>query len=306
MTSANVVVVAVVLVLAVGPIVLGLFGAFGPKRVAAAASGDAHAAWNWRLTALSTLLYVLAFNLTFFLQELFLVLPKAFTPGIRAALFHNNHSWQGDHPLARLFQGTGAVATVLAALACAWLLRRSSVQSTTARLFLIWMAYCGFFMALPQVAVGALSNGSDLGMAMGYFGLGAAVKAVFALVALALIPPIALWLDRQMLELADDPARIATRGARTRFVLQTAVLPAFLAILPIIAFRVPREWIEVVMPPLVVAWIGTVWMLAGAWRIDDAKAGGRAGEISLARPLIAVLLLLLIFQCVLRPGIRFY
>ncbi|GAF94781.1 unnamed protein product, partial [marine sediment metagenome] len=78
MTSANVVVVAVVLVLAVGPIVLGLFGAFGPKRVAAAASGDAHAAWNWRLTALSTLLYVLAFNLTFFLQELFLVLPKAF------------------------------------------------------------------------------------------------------------------------------------------------------------------------------------------------------------------------------------
>lgn len=306
MTSAGVVFAVVAAVLAVGPVLLGLFGAFGPKRVAAAAGADAHAPWNWRLTALSMLLFVLAFNLTFFLQELFLVLPKAVTPGIRAVLFHNNHSWQGDHPLARLFQGTGAVATVLAALACAWLLRRSATRPPATRLFLIWMSYCGFFMALPQVAVGALSGGSDLGMAMDYLGLGAAVKAALALVALALIPPLALWLDRQMLELAGDPARIATRGARARFVLQTAVVPAFAAILPIVAFRVPREWVEVVMPPLVVAWIGTVWMLAGAWRIDNARAGGRAGEISLARPLIAVLLLLLIFQCMLRPGIRFY
>jgi hypothetical protein len=31
----------------------------------------------------STLLYTLAFNLTFFIQELFLVVPKALTPGLR-------------------------------------------------------------------------------------------------------------------------------------------------------------------------------------------------------------------------------
>jgi hypothetical protein len=56
------------------------------------------------------LLYTLAFNLTFFIQELFLVVPKALTPGLRPTLFHNNHLWQGEHPLASLFQGTGALA----------------------------------------------------------------------------------------------------------------------------------------------------------------------------------------------------
>jgi len=38
--------------------------------------------WNWKLTSASALIYTLAFNLIFFIQELFLVLPKAFTPGL--------------------------------------------------------------------------------------------------------------------------------------------------------------------------------------------------------------------------------
>ncbi len=37
--------------------------------------------WNWKLTVASALLYTLAFNSIFFTQELFLVLPKALTPG---------------------------------------------------------------------------------------------------------------------------------------------------------------------------------------------------------------------------------
>ena len=65
---------------------------------------------TWRLPIASALLYTLAYNLTFFIQELFLVVPKALTPGLRPTLFHNNHTWQGDHPLASLFQGTGALA----------------------------------------------------------------------------------------------------------------------------------------------------------------------------------------------------
>ncbi len=39
--------------------------------------------WDWKLTLASALLYALAFNLVFFVQELFLVLPKALTPGPR-------------------------------------------------------------------------------------------------------------------------------------------------------------------------------------------------------------------------------
>jgi hypothetical protein len=297
---------AIVSILFLGPVLLGLVGSVNPRRVSTAVSSEADVSWDRRLTVLSVVLYTLAFNLTFFIQELFLVLPKAFTPGLRVTLFHNNHTWEGEHALVKLFQSTGAAATVLAALICAWLLGRGAVSSIAARLFLIWMVYCGFFMALPQVVVGALSGGSDVGMAMDYFGLSTLAKTVAALIALALVPLLAQWLTRRVLELAASPAQIATRAARSRFVLQTATLPAFVAVVPILAFRVPREWIEVVLAPLAVTWIGSVWMQAGAWRIETAQARGRTGVAALMQPLIATVLLLLIFQCVLRPGIRFY
>jgi len=297
--------IVVVWVIAAGPLLLGLFGLVGRRHTANGARvGSSH--WNGKLTLPSALLYILAFNLTFFIQEFFLVLPKAFTPGIHATLFHNNHTWEGRHPLVSLFQGTGALATVTTALVCAWLLRRGVLRSTTARLFAIWMVYCGFFMALPQVAVGALSSGSDVGMAMDYLGLDAVVKTAAALIALGLIPFIALRLTQTLLELADDEAQIATRGARTRFVFFVATLPALLALLPIFAFRIPREWIEVIVVPAVMTWIGIVWIQAGAWRVETARAQGRNNDVSLTWPLIAVLLLLLIFQGVLRPGIHFY
>ena len=127
--------------------------------------------WNWRLSINSALLYALAFNLIFFIQELFLVLPKALTPGLRPTLFHNNHSWQGENPLASLFQGTSALAIFLTAVACALLLRRRPDRSVALRLFLIWMAYNGFFQSLPQVVIGAINPQNDVGMAMDYLGL---------------------------------------------------------------------------------------------------------------------------------------
>lgn len=55
----------------------------------------------------STLFYTLAFNLLFFIQELFLVLPKALTPNLSPILYHNNHSWTGENRLAFLFQRNG-------------------------------------------------------------------------------------------------------------------------------------------------------------------------------------------------------
>src|SRR5262245_14742619 len=65
---------------------------------------------------LSLLVYTLAFNVTFFIQELFLVVPKALTPGLRPTLYHNNHNWEGSHPLENLFQGTGALAILISGL----------------------------------------------------------------------------------------------------------------------------------------------------------------------------------------------
>jgi hypothetical protein len=81
--------IAVALVLVAGPLLLGLAGLVGSARRAPPdPSPEPSAPWNWKLTVTSALLYTLAFNLIFFIQELFLVLPKALTPGLRPTLFH--------------------------------------------------------------------------------------------------------------------------------------------------------------------------------------------------------------------------
>src|ERR1700733_4820685 len=140
---------AVALVLVAGPLLLGLTGLIRVRREATNASSEPATPWSWNLSINSALFYALAFNLTFFIQELFLVLPKALTPGLRPTLFHNNHSWEGDNPLANLFQGTGALAILLTGIACAQILRHVPSRSTPLRLFLIWMAYNGLFQSLP-------------------------------------------------------------------------------------------------------------------------------------------------------------
>jgi hypothetical protein len=288
-----------------GPLLLGLAGFWLGRGSGAAPPGRPR--WDWRLTALSAILYALAFNLIFFIQELFLVLPKALTPGLRPTLFHNNHDWQGDHPLASLFQGTGALAIFTTGLVFFVLVQRRRADGSAARrLFLIWMAYHGFFESLPQVVIGAMSARSDVGMAMDYFAMSETAKTVAAVLALALIVAAGIWLTRPLLGLASAESEIAGAGRRTRFIFLTATLPALIAIPVIIAFRVPRELAEVILPPIAVTVIGLSWIQANAWRVTDA----RPGRFSTARPLLhalaALLILLLIFQLVLRPGIPFY
>ncbi len=294
--------IAAVLILVVGPLLLAWAGWLRARTEPATPV----VAWDTRLTLLSALLYTLAFNLVFFVQELFLVLPKAFTPGLQPTLFHNNHRWHGEHALASLFQGTGALATFLLGLACLLLLRRGAGRTAATRLFLIWLAYCGVFMALPQVAVGALSSGSDVGMAMDYFRLSAAAKNIAALLALAAIPLFAREFSRHLLGLASNPAELASVGARSRFIFHAATLPAWMAILLILPFRVPREWLEVIFLPVIVTTVGMFWIQSGAWRLRAVRAVGQPVAISLVYPLAAAIALLLVFQLLLRPGIPFF
>lgn len=285
-----------------GPLLLGLTG-----LVARRAGGTGAASpWDWRLTAHSALLYAIAFNLTFFIQELFLVVPKALTPGLRPTLYHNNHDWTGDHPLENLFQGTGALAILLTGLLFAWLVARRAGPTPTWRLFFVWMAYNGLIQSLPQFVVGALVPENDVGRAMDYFAMSPSAKLVTGGLALAAAIAAGLWLTRPMLELAGRDERIASAGGRTRFMLNAATVPALLAIPLIILFRVPREAIEVALPPVVVTIAGLSWMQANAWRAANARSTLPPGTRALVGPLLWALAILLAFQLVLRPGIAFY
>jgi hypothetical protein len=290
------------LVVIVAPLalcVVGLVWHRGPRPAAGAA------AWDWRLTISSTLLSALAYNLVFFVQELFLVLPKALTPGLHPTLFHNNHIWTGEHPLASLFQGTGALATLLLGLAAlGWATRRPD-RSTALRLFGIWVGFHGLFAALPQVVIGAVLPQNDVGMAMDYLGLGPVARGLAAIAALAAIVAAGAWLARPLLELAGDRARVDSAAGRMRFIGQIATVPAFAAILLILPFRIPGPVDQVAIVPVAVMVIGVGWIQASAWRTTAIQVLPRTGPMSLWPSLVALVAILLIFQLVLRPGIAF-
>src|SRR5262245_8019190 len=128
------------LILLAGPALLALAGVFASSANRSVVVSPTR--WSWSTVFVSALLYALAFNLIFFVQEVFLVVPKALTPGLHPTLFHNNHLWTGDNPLASLFQGTGALATAIVGLACLFAVRTGRPRAGAWRLFVLWMAYC--------------------------------------------------------------------------------------------------------------------------------------------------------------------
>ena len=255
---------------------------------------------GWRPFLHSLLAYVLAFNLTFFIQELFLVLPKALVPGLQPTLYHNNHDWVGEAPIAELFQGTGALAILISGLGFAWIVSRQGRPG----LFPLWMAFHGLFQSLPQFIVGAIVAENDMGRAYDYLGIGPVGEALFALAALAAMPGAGLWLGQRFLASAWEGAPVAKARTRFGFLLRMAGLPALAAIPVIILYRVPREMIEVLAPPVLVPLFGYGWMQLAAFRPSQVKGNGRP-PLRLAPLLVGAVALLAIFQLVLRGGITF-
>jgi hypothetical protein len=258
---------------------------------------------DWRLAAASTLYCVLAFNLVFLMQEVLLVLPKAFIPGLSPTLFHNNHTWQGDDPRAYLLQGTGAVGILLLGAVCAALVRLDAARGSHARLLLLWTAYQGLLQSLPQFVVAGFGQG-DVSQALDYLEASPVVRTVVALVAVAVLPPVGFWLARGFLTLAHDQLA-ATGNARRRFVWWTAVLPALAAVPLIVLFRIPRELPELLLPPAIAAAAGAGWMMAAAPRLTGLEPRP-ASRVNLVAIAAADGALLALFQLVLRRGIEFF
>jgi len=262
--------------------------------------------WDWTLFIQSALLCAFAFNLIFFVQELFLVIPKALTPGLRPTLFHNNHHWTGVNPLARLFQGTGALTTLLTAAACALWLRYRRPRSVPMRLFVAWTIFHGSFEALPQFVIGAFLPQNDVGMAMEYLGLSPAAKWIVASIAVLAMVMIARALSRPFLELAASGKHIATPGGRARAMCRIATLPALVALLLVIPFRVPGTPDQVFLAPVIMITVGILCLQGTAAFAPNVRPSGTLPAGSILWPLAALLLQLAVFQLVLRRGIDFF
>ena len=248
----------------------------------------------------SLLLCALAFNLTFFWQELWLVIPKALTPGLHPILFHNNHDWTGDAPVAELLQGSGAIATLASGLAfCAGLVvaRRGTVGW---RLFLFWMAFEGLYQSLTQLAIGTLLPGNDVGRALAYLHLGSPARMMLLVLAVAAMAFAGGWLARFYPGAAETGA-----AARTRPFGYAMLLLTMASIVLIIPFRIPRDIVEVGLIPLFVNLVGVGWLILGAAVVRQDGRGLDQARPGIAGPALALGATLLLFQLVLRPGIPF-
>jgi hypothetical protein len=260
--------------------------------------------WDWKLILSALLFCALAFNLTFFLQELFLVIPKALLPGVHATLFHNNHDWTGNDPHVELLQGTGAVADLVVGLVFAGLLAGSAGRSITARLFLFWMAFQGFYQCLSQMVIGTILPQNDVGRALTYLGFSSSMKWATGLLALAAMIAAGVWLMRKAISLIATTSETTSAGARLGFIFRAVTLPALLSVLLLIPFREPRNIVEVVLIPVIVTVCGVIWIQASAGFGPLSSQPARSAP-SLVIPLGALLLVLAFFQLVLRPGIAF-
>jgi hypothetical protein len=242
----------------------------------------------------------LAFNLTFFWQELWLVIPKALTPGLHPVLFHNNHTWTGDSRWVDLLQGTGAVATLVSGLAFAAALRLVRLRSPTWRSFAFWMAFQGLYQSLSQVALGTLLPGNDMGRALAFLGLNEAAKLTLLALAVLAMALAGGWLARAY------PANRGTSDAPGgRAFAYSMFATTMLSILVLVPFREPRDLVEVAVVPLVVHLTGTGWVVLGSARIRATRPASEGPEPSLLVAVLGLAATLALFQLILRPGIAF-
>ena len=133
------------LLLLVFPIFWGIFGFFRSRR-------ETKRKINYSSLPViinSAVLYALAFNIIFFIQELFLALGKRWL-GLKAVLYHNNHNWIGEHPMDDLAQGYGAVAIFITGIICLVFARMIRTSKHWIQLFFLWMSFQGFAQSVPQ------------------------------------------------------------------------------------------------------------------------------------------------------------
>ena len=247
----------------------------------------------------SVLLCAIAFNLVFFWQELWLVIPKALTPGLHPVLFHNDHDWTGDAPIAELLQGSGAVATLAVGAIFAAILAARSGLGQGMRLFCFWMAFQGISQSFTQLAVGTMVPGNDVGRALTYLGAGQEARIALTVATAAALAVSGVILARLF------PAELPDGRVHPSTGTSVILASAFLSVILIIPFRVPRSPIETTLIPLLVNLVGAGWTTLG---FAGAPAGAKPAEPARTGSLVPVLCLgalLLVFQLLLRPGIRF-
>ncbi|HEY6505666.1 MAG TPA: hypothetical protein VIZ28_16940 [Chitinophagaceae bacterium] len=288
------------LLLLVLPIVWGIYGYIKTKKEKSQAVESAGSPWP--LIINSAVLYALAFNLIFFIQELFLALGKHWL-GLKAYLYHNNHNWEGSHPMEGLAQGYGATAIFITGVICLLIARRIKLSTHWLQLFFLWMAFQGLAQSLPQFITASMAPDTDTGQAYTYLGITDKVGMLITFAGIILMLLTGVAYSQYLLQLApsDNHIRIASR--RFNYLFRIAVAASVIGIMLIIPFRI-MPWSRATAPVFVTL-LSVPMVFANAWKTKVAYSiNSRVNRKVFAWPIIFLVILLLVFQLILAKGVE--
>ena len=252
----------------------------------------------------SAVFFALAFNIIFFLQEVFLVLGKK-ALGLQSFLYHNNHTWVGEHPMASLMQGSGALAIFLIGLICLVIFHFIRNSGSIWKLFVLWMAFHGLIQSIPQVIIGYLNPGTDVGEALvGYLKLSEPLLIILAIVSAIAMALLCIWFSKHLLEFAPVDAVLNNPKVKLKYVRYIAVGAAIIGSILVVPFRILPMGQAVT--PFIVSAFSIPWIWAAAAPSRPIRhIPNRINEKVAWSPVLLLLLLLIFFRWALVPGVEF-
>ena len=289
------------LALIIVPIIWGIYGYFKSRSANQFPSAFPTTAL-WPLIINSAVLYALAFNLIFFFQELFLALGKRWL-GLKAYLYHNNHNWDGTHPMERLAQGYGAVAILVTAIVCLIIARRIRRSTHWAQLFLLWMSFQGFAQSLPQFITADSARDTDTGQAFRYLGIDHTVGMIITIVGIIVMLLICAAYSRYLLQLAPSEGYTRLPGKKFLYLFKISVAASLIGVVLIVPFRI-MPW-DRAMAPVFVTLLSIPIVFANAWRVKKLNPiNSKVNQKVFLVPIIMLIVVLLLFQLVLAKGVE--
>lgn len=282
------------------PLIWGLYGFFKTRREEKNIIGIKE--YNTGFVILnSAVLYALAFNIIFFIQELFLALGKSWL-GLKATLYHNNHNWEGSHPMESLAQGYGAAAIFITGFICLLLANRTKHSLHWIHLFFLWLAFQGLAQSIPQFITGKIAPDTDTGQAFTYLGISDGLGMYISIAGIIAMLYIGILYSKYLLRLAPSLNLINTASGRFGYLLRMALLASLVGMILIVPFRI-MPWNRA-LAPLMVTLISIPMVFAHGWKakvnyITDNDVNKKIFVV----PIVLLVVLLLIFQLILAKGV---
>lgn len=290
------------LALLIVPVAWGIYGYVKSKSSDSISSPSQNITSSWPLIINSAVLYALAFNLIFFIQELFLTLGKKWL-GLKAFLYHNNHDWEGSHPMERLAQGYGAVAILITGIICLVIARRMKTSVHWLHLFFLWMSFQGFAQSIPQFITANSAPDTDTGQAFTYLGIGDTAGIIITIAGIIAMLVIGASYSRYLLQLAPTTEQTDKPAKRFGYIFKIAVAASLIGIVLIIPFRI-MPWSRA-FAPIGVTLISIPMVFANAWKVTAINPiGNDVNRKIFLVPIVILVIVLLLFQLILAKGVE--